>query len=325
MTYNPSVLDLLYLKLTPQGSLMTFRNAVYYTGSNAISNIWSKTSDSWTTWATFLTTTIVWDLLQTYSSILTNTINPIGAGTLIIGNTAVDTNIEISTRNGRNVVLHLGDGPDSTGDIDIGNGLGSTNTIQLLYATTGNGSSGVVNLGSATSTTNLYSPMTPIRTYPVIPMSQTNNTTTTYGTSGTIGFTIVRALIPTTRYPAVNNFVYAFSDLNLSLPVGIWILVGEITCTKTYGNINGTSFGLTAPTNPLTARPATFFGGNFVINFSSIAQNNQTLPFGGASMTITSVYTNNTGANQTVRLFQFQPSYGWETNVIGYFTATRKG
>jgi len=323
MTYNPSVLDLMYLKLTPQGSLMTFRNAVYYTGSNAISNIWAKTSDAWTLWATFLTTTIVWDLLQTYSSILTNAINPIG-GTLTIGNTAVNTHVEFATQTGRTAVLHLGDGPNATGDIDIGNGLGSTNHIQILHAGD-NGSSGVVNLGSATSTTNLYSPMTPIRTYPVIPMSLTNNTTTTYGTAGTIGFTTVRAQIPATRYPSTNNLPYAFSDLNLSLPVGIWILVGEITCTKTYGNLNGLSFGLTAPANPLVARPATFFGGNFVINFSSAAQNNQTLPFGGASMTITSVYTNNTGANQTVRLFQFQPSYGWETNVIGYFTATRIG
>jgi hypothetical protein len=133
MAYNPSVLDFLYLRLTPQASLMTFRNAVRYTGSNAISNIWAKTADGWSQWTTFLTTTIVWDLLQTYSSILTNAINPIGS-TLTIGNTAVDTNVAFATQNGRTAVLHLGDGPGSTGDIHIGNGLDSTNTIQILQS-----------------------------------------------------------------------------------------------------------------------------------------------------------------------------------------------
>jgi len=321
MTYNPSILDLMYLKLTPQGSLMTFRNAVYYTGSNAISNIWAKTSDAWTLWSVFLTTTIVWDLLQTYSSILTNAINPI-SGTLTIGNTAVNTNVEIATRNGRTVVLHLGDGPNATGDIHIGNGLGSTNHIQILHAED-NGSSGVVNLGSATSTTNLYSPMTPIRVYPVIPMSQTNNTTTTYGTSGTIGFTIVRAQIPSDRFISGTGLVYAFGDISVSIPVGTWVLVGEVIANAVFGNTNGLSFGFTDPTNPLTTRPAGFFGGNFVVRFSTNAQNNNPLPFGGGAMTISSVYVNNTGANQTVKLYHFMNSYGWTSGKIGYLTAVR--
>jgi hypothetical protein len=322
MAYNPSVLDLLYLRLTPQASLMTFTNKVYYAGSNAISNIWAKTSDGWALWVTFLTTTIVWDLLQTYSSILTNAINPIGAGTLMIGNTAVNTNVEIATRNGRNVVLHLGDGPNATGDIHIGNGLGSTNHIQILHAGD-NGSSGVVNLGSATSTTNLYSPMTPIRTYPVIPMSLTNNTTTTYGTSGTIGFTIVRALIPTSRFISGTGLVYAFGDISVSIPVGTWFLVGEVIANAVFGNTNGLSFGFTDPTNPLTTRPNGFFGGNFVIRFSSDAQNNNAIPLNGGAMTISSVYVNNTGDNQTVKLYHFMNSYGWTSGKIGYLTAVR--
>lgn len=208
--------------------------------------------------------------------------------------------------------------------------------ISSIMTWTGLNTFGTIDTGSITtniitattlalSGTELITPMTSTRTYPVIPMSLANNTTTTYGTVGTIGYTIVRALIPITRYAGSNGLPYAFSDLNLSLPVGMWFLVGELTCTKTFGQLNGISFGITEPANPLVARPATFFGGNFVINFSTSTQNNQTLPFGGCSMTISNVYTNNTGANQTVRLFQFQPSWGWESGVIGYFTAIRIG
>ena len=323
MTYNPSVLDLLYLKLIPQGSLMTFTNKVYYTGSNAISNIWAKTADGWSQWATFLTTTIVWDLLQTYSSILTNSINPIG-GTITIGNTAVNTNVEIATRTGRTAVLHLGDGPSSTGDIHIGNGLASTNHIQLLHAAD-NGSSGVLNLGNSTSTINLYSPMTPIRTYPVIPISLASGTTATYGIAGTIGYTLVRANNSGTRYFGNGN-IYCFADQTLSIPVGIWYLVGETICNSTFGQINGNFFGNTAtpPAQPVVARPVGF-GGNFTVLFSTSAQNNNALPFGGSGSTIGSVYVNNTGANQTIGLYHFQPGFGWTNGGVGYLTAVKIG
>jgi hypothetical protein len=246
MTYNPSVLDLLYLKLIPQGSLMTFTNKVYYLGSTAISNIWATTANAWTQWATFLTTTIVWDLLQTYSSILTNAINPI-SGTITIGNTAVNTNVEIATRNGRTAVLHLGDGPGSTGDIHIGNGLGSTQNIQLLYAAD-NGSSGTVNLGSATSTTNLYCPLTPLYSYSAIPFTLANGTYN-YGTAGRIGYTIVRA--SSGGYiggsPVGNTYWKSINDITLTK--GIWLITGETTSTSVNGAIVGIGLNTALDTN----------------------------------------------------------------------------
>ena len=316
MTYNPSVLDLLYLKLIPQGSLMTFTNAVYYLGSNAISNIWSKTSDSWTTWTTFLTTTIVWDLLQTYSSILTNSINPIG-GTLTIGNTAVNTNIEIATQTGRTAVLHLGDGSSSTGDIHIGNGLGSTNHIQLLHAAD-NGSSGVLNLGSATSTTNLYSPLTPIRTYPITPFAPTNGTLT-YGTAGKIGYMIVASqntgniTASGTNPASPNDYRVAgyFTNLTISVPTGVWILQLEFVTTVIFGVSIGLSFGTTpipaGQPNAITTKKAGMFGcqycgrNNSGIPNQNILSYNQTLCH----------YTNTTGANVNIYGFLYVNGYGY--------------
>jgi hypothetical protein len=304
---------------------MTFTNLVYYTGSNAISNIWAKTSDAWSLWTTFLTTTIVWNLLQTYSSILTDAINPFPKQILRIGNTAVDTNVEIATRNGRNVVLHLGDGPDATGDIDIGNGLGSTNTIQLLYATTGNGSSGVVNLGNSTSTLNLYSPMTPIRTYPVVPMTNTTGTFT-YGTAGTIGYTLVNSNTYGSFFNGGGNTIIETIQ-SLSIPTGVWYLVGEVICNSTFGTLKGLSFGPTVPTgsgNPITTYPTGFFGGDFMVTFSAPAQNNSPIPLGGGGMTISAIYTNTTASPITVRLYFFRPGFGWTGgSKRGYFTATK--
>jgi hypothetical protein len=280
MTYNPSVLDLLYLKLTPQGSLMTFTNKVYYAGSNAISNIWAKTSDGWGQWATFLTTTIVWDLLQTYSSILTNAINPIG--TLTIGNTAVDTNVEISTRNGRNVVLHLGDGPDATGDIDIGNGLGSTNTIQLLYATTGNGSSGVVNLGSATSTTNLYSPFTPLHSYPV--GTATGQNTPSIGTAGTIGFIAPTTFISNGTGTGTNGA--GGSQRSVSLTPGTWLVAGT---ARTPGFAGSNAITITTQQNNVS--PGPIYGRKGTWQYTS---GQPTYPWGLATMAIVNLSTTTT-------------------------------
>ena len=323
MTYNPSILDLLYLKLIPQGSLMTFTNAVYYLGSNTISNIWAKTSDGWGQWATFLTTTVVWDLLQTYSSILTNSINPIG-GTLTIGNIAVDTNIEIATRNGRTAVLHLGDGSGATGDIHIGNGLASTNHIQLLHAAD-NGSSGVLNLGNSTSTLNLYSPMTPIRTYPVVPFTSTTGTVA-YGTAGTIGYTLVNSNTYGSFFNGGGSTIIETIQ-SLSIPTGVWYLVGEVICNSTFGTLNGLSFGPTVPSgsgNPIIAYPTGFFGGDFLVTFSTPAQNNTTLPLGGGGMTISAVFTNTTLSPITVRLYFFRPGFGWTgAGKRGYLTATK--
>jgi hypothetical protein len=267
---------------------------------------------------------ITWSAIQNFTGIQTNTINPI-SGTITIGNIAVDTNVEFATRNGRTVVLHLGDGAGSTGDIHIGNGLGSTNHIQILHAAD-NGSSGVVNLGNSTSTLNLYSPMTPIRTYPVIPMVSTTGTVA-YGTAGTIGYTLVNS----TTYGSF--FVGGGSTIietiqSLSIPTGVWYLVGEVICNSTFGTLNGLSFGSTAvPTgsgNPLTAYPPGFFGGDFMVTFSTPSQNNTNLPLGGGAMTISAIYTNTTASPITVRLYFFRPGFGWTGGgKRGYFTATK--
>jgi hypothetical protein len=311
MTYNPSILDLLYLKLIPQGSLMTFRK-VYYTGSNAISNIWAKTSDGWSQWATFLTTTIVWNLLQTYSSILTNTINPIG-GTLTIGNTAVNTNVEVSTQTGRTSILRLGNGSGSTGNIHIGNGLGSLNQVQILH-----GSSGVLNLGSATSTNHLYSPLTPIQTYSITPFTPTSGTVN-YGTVGTIGHIIVASqnngnITATGIAPTNPNLIWCagfFSNLTISVPQGVWILQLEFVTTVIFGLTIGLSFGTTplpaGETRVLTTKKAGMFGCKYA------AWNNSSTP----NVTILSYnqtlchYTNTTGTNVNIYGFLNVNGYGY--------------
>jgi len=243
MTYNPSILDLRYLKLIPQGSLMTFRNKVYYTGSNAISNIWSKTSDSWTTWTTFLTTTIVWDLLQTYSSILTNAINPIGAGTLTIGS-EVEHHIHIATENSRSVVLHLGDGNNATSaaDIHINNGANCLGNVEILNGT---GSTGTITLGTrriipsvSTTTTTLGCPLTPL--YTTYPISVT----------GAIGY-----VIPTTTVlnPTLPSGGGSSSVRSIAIPTdGIWALYGELLGPETV-----------PPNTPPYSYPGTFYGISF--------------------------------------------------------------
>jgi hypothetical protein len=180
---------------------------------------------------------ITWSAIQNFTGIQTNTINPIGAGTLTIGNAAANTKVEFATQTGRNVVFHLGDGPNSTGDIHIGNGLGSTNHIQILHAGD-NGSSGVVNLGSATSTTNLYCPLTPILTYTASTLTiGTVNQTTTSGTpAGTIGHVIHRNMV--NAYSFKNN---AYGPITLS--TGVWFLVGQYSTALAEG-LNSDQLGI---------------------------------------------------------------------------------
>jgi hypothetical protein len=225
MTYNPSILDLRYLKLIPQNALMTFRNYVYYLGPNATSNIWATTTNGWVLWYDFLTTTIVWDLLQTYASIKTPSINPIG-GTLTIGNEAVDTNVEIATQTGRSVILHLGDGNSSTGGIHIGNGTTTTGNVNILNGT---GATGTINLGNqvlspATVTTlHLNNSLTPTYPYPV--GTSTGNNTPSIGTAGTIGY-----IPPTTFITFIPGDGIAGGAGNsmrsTNLTPGIWMLYG---------------------------------------------------------------------------------------------------
>lgn len=80
------------------------------------------------------TTPDIASALETFSGgILTNTINPTTTGgTIQIGQTATNSNVEIAAQTSRSTVLHLGDGNSSSGAIHIGNGSASTNNIQIL-------------------------------------------------------------------------------------------------------------------------------------------------------------------------------------------------
>jgi hypothetical protein len=71
---------------------------------------------------------------ETFSSgILTDAINPTTTtGTIQIGQTATNSNVEIAAQASRSTVLHLGDGNLSSGGIHIGNGNGASNNVQIL-------------------------------------------------------------------------------------------------------------------------------------------------------------------------------------------------
>jgi hypothetical protein len=312
MIYNPSILDLRYLKLIPQNALMTFRNYVYYLGPNATSNIWATTTNGWVLWYAFLTTTIVWDLLQTYASIKSPSINPI-SGILTIGNEAVNTNVEIATQIGRTSTLQIGNGASSTGDIYIGTGLSSTNNIQILHAGD-NGSSGILNLGSATSTTNLQNPFTPLYAYPTTPFTQVNGLTT-YGTAGTIGYTMVRSG-SSVSYPGNGNAdsnlitVGTLDSAYLSIPPGVWILQLEITTYVIYGQLCGISLGTTPITagqsRIVTTKLPGMFGAKYTCNINTGANNSFVSSF---NQTLCK-YTNTTGSNVTIYGFIYHQQWG---------------
>jgi hypothetical protein len=177
----------------------------------------------------------------------------------------------------------------------------------------------------ALSGTQLDTPMTSTRTYPVIPMVSTTGTVA-YGTAGTIGYTLVNSNTYGSYFNGTSSTIIE-TNQSLSIPTGVWYLVGEVICSNTFGQLNGLSFGPTVPSgsgNPLTTYPTGFFGGDFIVFFSTAAQNNNTLPLGGGGMTISAVYTNATASPITVRLYFFRPGWGWlGGNKRGYFTATK--
>jgi hypothetical protein len=72
--------------------------------------------------------------LETFSAgIKADTINPTTtSGTIQIGQTATNTNVEVAAQVSRSTVLHLGDGNTSSGAIHIGNGNNSSNNINIL-------------------------------------------------------------------------------------------------------------------------------------------------------------------------------------------------
>ena len=179
-----------------------------------------------------------WSGLQTFTlGMVTNTINPTTpSGTLIIGNQAVNTNVEVATQTGRTAVLRLGDGTGSTtsGGIHIGNGLASTNAVNILYSYTDAGSSGIINLGAVNGTVNLRCPLTPLYTYPV--------------TSTQIGY--IQSVSPSpVAYPTLNADVVLAS---LTLLEGTWLLVGEAGLDIASNNV--ITAGINTTTSLTSAR-----------------------------------------------------------------------
>lgn len=165
-----------------------------------------------------------WSGLQTFTlGMLSNAINPTTpSGTLIIGNTAVNTNVEIATQTGRSSILHLGDGTGATtsGGIHIGNGLASTNAVNILYSSTDAGSSGTINLGAVNGTVNLRCPLTPLYTYPVA--------------STQIGYILTGTFVDVVNTTLSIDYELA----RLSIPAGTWILQGSCGLTSMIANNN---------------------------------------------------------------------------------------
>jgi hypothetical protein len=151
--------------------------------------------------------TRTWGALQTFNAgMVSSTIDPTTAGgTLTIGQGAGNNHVQVAAQASRSAVLRLGDGNNSSGGIHIGNGLASTNNVQILYSATDAGASGTINLGSATSTTNLRCPLTPLYNYPPL--------------AGQVGFTTTVTAADT----AATQNVYT-TLINISLPKGVWFV-----------------------------------------------------------------------------------------------------
>jgi len=76
------------------------------------------------------------NVVETFTAgIKTNTINAVSdAGTVAIGN-SLSNHIEVGASLGRTTVLRIGDGDNSSGNINIGNGANNTGNIQILNGT----------------------------------------------------------------------------------------------------------------------------------------------------------------------------------------------
>jgi hypothetical protein len=224
----------------------------------------------------FTSTVNTWLGTQIFSVGMTsNTINPTTtSGTLIIGNAAVNTNVEVATQSGRTAVLRLGDGTGSTtsGGIHIGNGLASTNAVNILYSSTDAGSSGIINLGAVNATTNLRCPLTSQLTY---------NSTTGLG-SGKIGevltVTVASVAIPTTANTPINV-------ASQSVPAGVWILTG--TCSQDLNNTTGSANYIKLAISPTTDSYTNAQGGQFNRVFN-------TTRVGVATVSSTTIVSNST-------------------------------
>jgi len=204
--------------------------------------------------------------------------------------------INIGTYAGRNAIIHIGDGDNNVAGsaVHINNGLNAASNVQILNGT---GSTGIINLGSATSTTQVNSILTLARPI-VLGTVPTANTQ--------LGYTVFDTITNTgniTSFTAFNIF-----SSYVSLPAGVWLITFSVRIKSTvamtiqsyniYGvdNVGGVAYGQTTNTYPSST---TDIGntGTFVISSSGSSTYNVTIflgyTTGTASLNLAGAYSSN--------------------------------
>lgn len=136
--------------------------------------------------------------------------------------------INIGTLGGRSALIHIGDGDNnlSGSGVHINNGLNTASNVQILNGT---GSTGTINLGSATSTTNCNCPLRLI-------YSPTNLTATNQ-----LGYSTFDTITNTTALPSGTTSSVFTS--NVSLPTGVWLITYSIRI-QSVAVMNGIALNL---------------------------------------------------------------------------------
>lgn len=99
----------------------------------------------------------------------------------------------------------------------------------------------------ALSGTQLVTPMTSTLTYDIIPFTLANGDYT-YGTSGQIGYTLIRTRSGGYLSASPVNNTFYFEISSISLTQGVWLLTGEVSSTSTNSSTTGIGFN-TSNTN----------------------------------------------------------------------------
>ena len=166
----------------------------------------------------------------------------------------------------------------------------------------------------ALSGTQLDTPMTSTRTYPITPFAPTN-ATINYGIAGTIGYTIVSssngAFTQTGTYPDVNRVqVVRFTNTFISVPPGVWILQLEIQSNVIYGFTIGLSFGTTpipaGDNRTVTTKKPGMFGCKYC-SWNQAGLQNVVVKSGNSTLC---QYTNTTESNIIIYGFLYIGGYG---------------
>jgi hypothetical protein len=171
---------------------------------------------------------------------VTNAIDPTTVGgTLLIGHGSATNNVEVAAVASRSVVLHLGDGNNSTGAVHIGNGTSSSGNVQILNGT---GSTGTINLGSATSTTSLGCPLTPQYSYNATTGTGTGKIGEIINYTGSVTPITFTANVPLqimslTGIPA-GTWLMSASVVGGTTPVGVYMTIAISTISADVSSVN---------------------------------------------------------------------------------------